>query len=245
MKIFGLGDTTSSQTLSTYLHPADIAFEGALSGSMSDVTSLSYGADGLPRVVRGAEPSTYVGTEVSRVTSPDGLFRNVSGSTWSTDTVHELQVLVETGLHAVSDAAAARPQSATDSLGDGLAAGRDSQWPGGLSDIGTLTHSSFSPGASTTSLNPLFDSSGMDYARTIDSSPPVNSTGTGVPSSGAWPSFGKDNTEASHPATGQNILVQVHAMDSQSFMDHSQEIAQAVRQAMLNMHSVNDVMSDL
>jgi hypothetical protein len=43
----------------------------------------------------------------------------------------------------------------------------------------------------------------------------------------------------------QNILVQVQAMDSQSFMDHSHEIAQAVRQAMLNMNSLNDVILDL
>jgi hypothetical protein len=34
-------------------------------------------------------------------------------------------------------------------------------------------------------------------------------------------------------------------MDSQSFMDHSYEIAQAVRSAMLNMNSLNDVVSDL
>jgi hypothetical protein len=44
---------------------------------------------------------------------------------------------------------------------------------------------------------------------------------------------------------GQSILVQVQAMDSQSFLDHSNDIAAAVRQAMLNMHSVNDVIADL
>src|SRR5579862_1208966 len=35
--------------------------------------------------------------------------------------------------------------------------------------------------------------------------------------------------------TPQQITVQVQAMDSQSFLDHSDDIAQAVRQAMLNM----------
>jgi hypothetical protein len=43
----------------------------------------------------------------------------------------------------------------------------------------------------------------------------------------------------------QQITVQVQAMDSQSFLDHSDDIAQAVRQAMLNMSSLNDVVSDL
>jgi hypothetical protein len=47
------------------------------------------------------------------------------------------------------------------------------------------------------------------------------------------------------PSSGTQITVQVQAMDSRSFMDHSQDIAAAVREAMLNMHSLNDVISDL
>jgi hypothetical protein len=43
----------------------------------------------------------------------------------------------------------------------------------------------------------------------------------------------------------QQITVQVQAMDSQSFLDHSDDIAQAVRQAMLNMSSLNDIVNDL
>lgn len=41
------------------------------------------------------------------------------------------------------------------------------------------------------------------------------------------------------------ITVNVQAMDSRSFLDHSADIAQAVRQAMLNLSAVNDVVSDL
>ncbi|SPE39712.1 conserved hypothetical protein [Candidatus Sulfopaludibacter sp. SbA3] len=37
----------------------------------------------------------------------------------------------------------------------------------------------------------------------------------------------------------------VQAMDAQSFMDYSSQIAQAVRGAMLNLNSVNDVVSEL
>jgi len=43
----------------------------------------------------------------------------------------------------------------------------------------------------------------------------------------------------------QQITVQVQALDSQSFLDHSDDIAQAVRQAMLNMNSINDVVTNL
>jgi len=47
------------------------------------------------------------------------------------------------------------------------------------------------------------------------------------------------------PPVTQHITVQVQAMDSRSFMDHSQDIARAVREAMLNMHALNDVIGDL
>jgi hypothetical protein len=50
---------------------------------------------------------------------------------------------------------------------------------------------------------------------------------------------------AAAPSSGQQITIHVQAMDSRSFMDHSQDIAKAVRDAMLNMHSLNDVISDL
>lgn len=40
------------------------------------------------------------------------------------------------------------------------------------------------------------------------------------------------------------IVVQVQAMDSRSFLDHRDDIAAAVRQALLESHSLGDVMSD-
>ena len=41
------------------------------------------------------------------------------------------------------------------------------------------------------------------------------------------------------------ITIQVQAMDSKSFLDHSSEIANAVREALLNSHSLNDVVVEL
>lgn len=48
-------------------------------------------------------------------------------------------------------------------------------------------------------------------------------------------------------ARGQaaQVVVNVQAMDSQSFMDRSHDIARAVRDAMLHMHPVNDVIDEL
>jgi hypothetical protein len=63
-----------------------------------------------------------------------------------------------------------------------------------------------------------------------------------VNSSGA--PFNSNSNSSSEPQ-GHSILVQVQAMDSQSFMDRSGDIAQAVRQAMLNMNSLNDTILDL
>jgi hypothetical protein len=41
------------------------------------------------------------------------------------------------------------------------------------------------------------------------------------------------------------IHVNVQAMDSRSFLDHRDEIAQAVRDAMLHSHSLNDVVGEI
>jgi len=45
--------------------------------------------------------------------------------------------------------------------------------------------------------------------------------------------------------SGQQITVNVQAMDAQSFLDNSSQIAQAVRSAMLSMNSINDVVNEL
>lgn len=55
------------------------------------------------------------------------------------------------------------------------------------------------------------------------------------------PKTGSDTTRVTSP----QISIQVNALDSRSFLDHSNEIAAAVREAMLNMHALNDVVSDL
>lgn len=52
---------------------------------------------------------------------------------------------------------------------------------------------------------------------------------------------------AAQPASGAatHITVQVQAMDSRSFLDHSEDITRAVRQAMLNSNGINDVITEL
>jgi hypothetical protein len=61
--------------------------------------------------------------------------------------------------------------------------------------------------------------------------------------------YGQDGLPRAVAPSTQNsapsVVVQVQAMDSRSFMDHSDEIARAVREALLNAHSLGDVMSEL
>jgi hypothetical protein len=46
-------------------------------------------------------------------------------------------------------------------------------------------------------------------------------------------------------SNGSTVHVHVQALDSQSFMSRSNDIAKAVKSAMLNSHSLNDVVSEL
>ena len=59
-------------------------------------------------------------------------------------------------------------------------------------------------------------------------------------------SQGSSQTGSTPPAPAPtHVTVHVNAMDSQSFMDRSSDIANAVREAMLNLHPINDVISNL
>jgi hypothetical protein len=61
-------------------------------------------------------------------------------------------------------------------------------------------------------------------------------------------SYGQDHLpRISNPPSVSNlppITIQVQAIDSRSFTDHSSEIAKAVREALLNGHSLGDVVAE-
>jgi len=56
---------------------------------------------------------------------------------------------------------------------------------------------------------------------------------------------GPSTSGTSQTAAAPQVIVNVSAMDSQSFMDRSADIASAVREAMLNLHPINDVVANL
>jgi len=67
-------------------------------------------------------------------------------------------------------------------------------------------------------------------------------TGTAAPGVAAAQGIGGGGSSAM-PAP--QITVNVQAMDARSLMDRSNDIAMAVRDAMLNMNAINDVVNDL
>jgi hypothetical protein len=81
--------------------------------------------------------------------------------------------------------------------------------------------------------------------------PPSISVSAGVSASAPTQPFGVDYTAGGQPrasttsASSPQITVQVQAMDSQSFLDHSNDIAMAVRQAMLETSVLNDVIREV
>lgn len=72
----------------------------------------------------------------------------------------------------------------------------------------------------------------FDRGRTIDT---VDYFDNGAPRA--------TNSAVTQTGSGSQVVVQVHAIDSQSFLDHSDEIADAVRTAILNSHPLADVIS--
>lgn len=69
-------------------------------------------------------------------------------------------------------------------------------------------------------------------------------------SEGVGQAFAVDHPQGGLPravpaASPTQITVQVQAMDSRSFLDHSSDIAQAVRQAMLESSVLNDVVREV
>jgi hypothetical protein len=59
------------------------------------------------------------------------------------------------------------------------------------------------------------------------------------------PENGMPAGEQPTTSAAPQITVNVQTMDAQSFLDHSSQIAEAVRGAMLNMSSINDVVNEL
>lgn len=94
-----------------------------------------------------------------------------------------------------------------------------------------------------------YDQSGMARVYQASSILGTQSTMAGAGSTAATQAAAPvaDNPPASTatPTQAPQITVNVQAMDARSFLDRSNDIALAVRDAMLNMNAINDVVNEL
>lgn len=67
----------------------------------------------------------------------------------------------------------------------------------------------------------------------------------GTASAAVTPGDGPEGGAAAGRIGGPQVTVQVQALDTRSFLDHSDEIARAVREAILSSHTLNDAMQEL
>jgi hypothetical protein len=125
------------------------------------------------------------------------------------------------------------------SLASGLFGGAPGMLSPLISGIASLFGGSSSPAALPFYIPPP----AVAISGSLNSATPALS-GSGSAASNAGATAGNPSGSG-QPAGAQQITVNVNAMDSQSFMDHSTEIASAVREAMLNMHPINDVVASL
>ena len=108
---------------------------------------------------------------------------------------------------------------------------------GFLSPLISGIASLFGGGSSTPAALPIYTPPSPVSLNAVISAP--------VPQSPAVASPVPATSPAGHQASAPQITVNVSAIDSQSFMDRSNDIASAVRAAMLNMHPINDVVAEL
>jgi hypothetical protein len=110
---------------------------------------------------------------------------------------------------------------------------------GYLAQIASALTNPAGAGSSVSSQLPIYT---PPAAVPVSGVPQTQSAATQPQSAPSAPS--QSGASGSQSAAPQ-ITVNVNAMDSQSFMDRSDDIASAVRAAMLNMHPINDVVADL
>jgi hypothetical protein len=70
-------------------------------------------------------------------------------------------------------------------------------------------------------------------------------SGAGSPNAEQASDIKQTPNSGSQRAGTTHVTVNINAMDSQSFMDRSNDIANAVREAMLNLHPINAVVAEL
>lgn len=183
------------------------------------------------------------GSGASAQSSPlSGQLTTITEQLQQLQTVNQTQIAsIEQNTEAVAQDASAKASSGAASTAKSVGSTLESVlgFGLGLSPLISGLVSLFGGGGGSSAPAPL-----VPYISPL----PVAAT-AGISSSSAG-AFGVDTAAGGLPraqpaASSAQITVQVQAMDSQSFLDHSNDIAMAVRQAMLESTTLNDVIREV
>src|SRR5579884_2104934 len=200
----------------------------------------------LSTAALGSSPAERVGPAGEAANAGDGAAAGgsslVSALSDATASVNQLQQNILAQIQAlqnVNQSLSAIPPTLAELLGRGGGGGRlGGILSGGLVSLGTAIAGLFTGGASTPPPLAVYKpppSLSIEVANAPGFPVAVQDQAGGVR---AAPASGP-------PAQSMQVTVNVNAMDSQSFLDRSSDIARALRDAMLHMDPVNDLISEL
>ncbi len=226
--------TFSSQSRSDLLHQL---VAGTSGGGTASVPGAAFGAssassnsatDNLSALVQGPvkDVTGQISVLAAQITSLNSTQQSQIGATQDNTQAVSQNTVTKGG--SGSSLASAAGSFASSILG------------GGLSPIITGLLSLFGGGSSqpTPAPAPFKLPTPIQYQAGLTGS----GTGTSVQPVDQGQS-GQVRTQSASSAP--QVTIQVNAMDSRSFLDHSEEIANAVKQAILSSNSLNDVIADL
>jgi len=187
-----------------------------------------------------------------------GSLAPVGGGSSTTDQSSQLATQMQQ-LETVAQAETETIQSNTQAINQNTTQlGQGPQGASVASQAGSAIESTLGMGLSPliTGILGLFGGGGGGGSPSVPSAflmPPSVNVNAGMSEAAPTQPFAVDYAAGGQPraatsgaGTGSaQITVQVQAMDSQSFLDHSDDIAQAVRQAMLQSSVLNDVIREV
>ena len=211
----------------------------AQSDVLTQLTTLVLGSSTGGSLQQNIAPSTGVNDGTAAVQSR--LSDQLSAITRQLDSVRTSQQAQADTLLDNTKALTDNTASRAAALASGVAQGALGLLGGGLGGLspvlsGILSLFGIGGGSSSAAVNPL-----TKYA-----APPSLNVNGGVSGGDIFGvDYNANGVTRSTQSSAPQVMVQVQAMDSQSFLDHSDQIARAVRQAMLQSNSLNDVVADL
>jgi len=190
----------------------------------------SQGIPAAPTIGTGVSSSGDLSTSLSQAGQQISQLQSVYQQQSALITANTEAIQGNTSAQASHSTAGSIASTASSFLGGGL---------GLLSPLISGIASLFGGGSSTPAPLPIYVPPSP-----VSISGALTTPTTGSPASS--PSSGTSQAAAApQAAQATHVTVNVNAMDSQSFMDRSSDIASAVREAMLNLHPINDVVSNL